>query len=408
MRVKPVRDRRIEDYSGIIGKEEVEKIKDVAEKISGLEIVHVNSTSFGGGVAEILHSIIPLFNSVGVKAVWEVMEAPEEFFHVTKKLHNGIQGMRVDLTDEEKRLYLDVNRENAEKLDLEGDTVIIHDPQPAAIISFADKKSPWIWRCHIDASTPYKPIWDFVSEFVARYDAYIFHMENYVQPGLNRKKVWIIKPSIDPLSDKNKELSDEEILQVLERYDVDPEKPILVQVARFDPWKDPLGAIDVYRLVKKKLGEAQLLLVASMAHDDPEGWIYYEKALRHAGEDYDIHFLTNLVGVGDIEVNAFQRAADVALQMSTREGFGLAITEALWKKTPVVARSVGGIVSQVIDGWNGYLINTVEEAAERAIRLIRDKKLREKMGENGREFVKRNFLITRHLRDYLSLVSSLI
>jgi len=408
LKVKLVRNRKIEDYSSIIGEEEIEKIKNVAEKIRRLKVVHVNSTSFGGGVAEILHSLIPLFNSVGVKAVWEVMEAPEEFFHVTKKLHNGIQGMKVDLSEEEKKLYLEVNRENAEKLDLEGDAIIIHDPQPAAIISFANKESPWAWRCHIDASTPYKPIWDFVSEFITRYDAYIFHMENYVKPELSRKRVWIIKPSIDPLSDKNRELSDTEVLRILERYDIDPEKPILVQVARFDPWKDPLGAIDVYRIVKKKLGEAQLLLVASMAHDDPEGWIYYEKALRHAGEDYDIHFLTNLVGVGDIEVNVFQRAADVALQMSTREGFGLAVTEALWKKTPVVARGVGGIVSQVIDGWNGYLINTVEEAAERAIRLIKDKKLREKMGENGREFVKRNFLITRHLRDYLSLVSSLI
>lgn len=407
MKVEIKRERKLENYEKIAVEETIYNIKHMAEKLKDLTVVHVNSTAFGGGVAEILSSMIPLMNSIGLKAEWEVIEAPSEFFNITKLFHHGVQGMEVKLTDEMKEFYLKINKENAEKLDLDKDIIVIHDPQPLAIRYYRSNCGKWVWRCHIDASTPYKPVWDFVINFVKLYDAYIFHMEEYVQPEIDKSRAYVIKPSIDPLSEKNREMSNTEIEKVLERYDVNPEKPILVQVARFDPWKDPLAAIDVYRKVKEKIPDVQLLFIASMAHDDPEGWIYYEKTARHAGNDYDIHFLTNIVGVGDKEVNAFQRAADVALQMSIREGFGLSVTEALWKGTPVVARGVGGIKVQVINGKTGFIIKGVNDASEKIVYLLKNKSVRDALGRNGREHVRRNFLITRHLYDYLKLFSKL-
>lgn len=407
MKVEIKRERKLENYEKIAVEETIYNIKHMAEKLKDLTVVHVNSTAFGGGVAEILSSMIPLMNSIGLKAEWEVIEAPSEFFNITKLFHHGVQGMEVKLTDEMKEFYLKINRENAEKLDLDKDIIVIHDPQPLAIRYYRSNCGKWVWRCHIDASTPYKPVWDFVINFVKLYDAYIFHMEEYVQPEIDKSRAYVIKPSIDPLSEKNREMSNTEIEKVLERYDVNPEKPILIQVARFDPWKDPLGAIDVYRKVKEKIPDVQLLFIASMANDDPEGWIYYEKTARHAGNDYDIHFLTNIVGVGDKEVNAFQRAADVALQMSIREGFGLSVTEALWKGTPVVARGVGGIKVQVINGKTGFIIKGVNDASEKIVYLLKNKSVRDALGRNGREHVRRNFLITRHLYDYLKLFSKL-
>ncbi len=407
MKVKIGRVRKLENYRGIAPKEDISKILFLAEKLKGVSVVHVNSTSFGGGVAEILHSMVPLMRSIGLDVEWEVIEAPPEFFKVTKLLHHGVQGMSVELTEDMKKLYLRVNEENAEKLDLDKNVIVIHDPQPLAIRKYRVDHSKWIWRCHIDASTPYKPIWGFIEDFVKMYDAYIFHMHEYLQPGLDKSKAYIIRPSIDPLSEKNREMSEDEVKSVLDRYDVDPERPIIIQVARFDPWKDPLGAINVYKLVKEQIPGVQLLLIASMAHDDPEGWVYYEKSARRAGEDYDIHFLTNMVGVGDREVNAFQRAADVALQMSIREGFGLSVTEALWKGTPVVARGVGGIKVQVINGKTGFIVRDVREAADRALFLIKNREIRGKMSVECREHVRKNFLITRHLYDYLNLFSRL-
>jgi len=407
LKVEIKRERKLENYEKIAVEETIYNIKHMAEKLKDLTVVHVNSTAFGGGVAEILSSMIPLMNSIGLKAEWEVIEAPSEFFNITKLFHHGVQGMEVKLTDEMKEFYLKINKENAEKLDLDKDIIVIHDPQPLAIRYYRSNCGKWVWRCHIDASTPYKPVWDFVINFVKLYDAYIFHMEEYVQPEIDKSRAYVIKPSIDPLSEKNREMSNTEIEKVLERYDVNPEKPILIQVARFDPWKDPLGAIDVYRKVKEKIPDVQLLFIASMANDDPEGWIYYEKTARHAGNDYDIHFLTNIVGVGDKEVNAFQRAADVALQMSIREGFGLSVTEALWKGTPVVARGVGGIKVQVINGKTGFIIKGVNDASEKIVYLLKNKSVRDALGRNGREHVRRNFLITRHLYDYLKLFSKL-
>ncbi len=408
MIVSNLSSRNIYDYKSIIGEEKIEEILSLAEPLKNLRVTHVNSTCFGGGVAEILYSLVPLMNSVGIKTVWEVIQGTNEFFNVTKKIHNALQGASIDLTDDEKKIYLETNKLNVEKeLKLEGDTIIIHDPQPLPIRKFMPNNRKWLWRCHIDLSQPYKPVWLFISKLLEGYNASIFHMKEYIHPETPTPKKYVMPPSIDPLSDKNKPLSWSTIEKILNKYGVDPEKPILIQVARFDPWKDPFAAIDVYRLVKQKIPDVQLLLVASMATDDPEGWIYYEKTLRYAGMDNNIFFLTNLVGVGALEVNAFQRAATVALQMSIREGFGLAVTEALWKKKPVIARPRGGIKLQVINNVTGYLVETVEEAAEKAIYLIKHPEERQRLGENGYKHVLENFIITKHLANYLNIIKNI-
>jgi trehalose synthase len=405
----PVEKVPLDDYVSIIGKTDIERIRKLAGKLAGRSICHVNSTSFGGGVSEILQRLVPLMKDVGLDTEWKVPRGTDEFFNVTKAIHNALQGMEIPLTEKMKRIYLQRNELNARILDLDYNYVVIHDPQPLAIMKYYRKKTgKWIWRCHIDLSIPNRDFLSFLAPFIQQYDASIFTLKQYVKETLRIKKLAIIPPSIDPLSEKNKSLPESQILSILNRYDIDPEKPIITQVARFDPWKDPLGAIDVYRIVKMKIPDVQLLLIASMAPDDPEGWVYYEKATRHAGEDYNVHLLTDMVGVKDLEVNALQRASNVALQMSTREGFGLSVTEALWKEVPVISREVGGIPLQVINGVNGFLIKDVKEAAEKTLYLIEHRELREKMGKKGREYVLKNFLITRHLKDYLELFTQLI
>ncbi|WP_456398246.1 trehalose synthase [Palaeococcus sp. (in: euryarchaeotes)] len=401
--------KKLEDYGKIIGEEALETIKEKAENLKGKSFIHVNSTSFGGGVAEILHNLIPLMRDVGIDARWFVIEGEDEFFNVTKSFHNALQGNKdLKLTEEMKDLYLKTNEENARKFDLsQFDYVLIHDPQPAALINHYEKTQPWIWRCHIDLSDPNKEFWNFLRAFVEKYDRYIFHMEEYIQGDLDHDRVVIMPPSIDPLSEKNRELSESEILKILEKFDVDPDRPIITQVSRFDPWKGIFDTIEVYRMVKAKIPDVQLLLVGAMAHDDPEGWIYFEKTLRKIGEDYDVHVLTNLIGVHAKEVNAFQRASDVVLQMSTREGFGLTVSEAMWKGVPVIGRKVGGIKLQIIDGESGFLVRDVEEAAERVTYLLRNPEKAEEMGRNAMERVKENFLITKHLERYLKLMNSL-
>ncbi len=399
---------QLKDYAEIVGEKEVDYIKTMADELKGRSLTHINSCAFGGGVAEILYNMVPLMRDVGIDAHWKVIKRSDEFFDVTKKFHNALQGMDMELSGEMKEIYIRHNSMNSELLSLDNDYIVIHDPQPAAMIQIYRKRfGKWIWRCHIDLSAANMSFWSFLKTYIQQYDAAIFSMQKYVKPGIEGLKIAIIPPSIDPLSDKNKLLSESQILGILEKYDVDPDRPIITQVARFDPWKDPLGVIDVYRIVKRRLPEAQLLLISSMAHDDPEGWIYYEKTARYSGEDYDIHFLTNLVGVGDFEVNAFQRASDVVLQKSIREGFGLSVTEALWKGVPVVGGNVGGIPLQIVDGETGFLVNIVEEAAEKTIYLLKNPEEAKRMGEKGRTHVLRNFLITRHLRDYLKLLSHL-
>ncbi len=408
LRVEQLRKIKLDDYIPIVGEEEVNSVKVLADQLKGKSVTHVNSTPHGGGVAELLGNLVPLMKDVGIDAHWEVIKGSDDFFNVTKKIHNALQGMNLELSKEEVRTYLEYNRMNSESTILNTDFVIIHDNQPAAMIQFLPSKSDkWLWRCHIDLSTPNLTVWSFLEPYISRYDAAIFTSEKYVIPSLKVPKIFIRAPSIDPLSDKNKELSVEEISNVLNKFGVNPEKPIITQVARFDPWKDPLGVIDVYKLVKKEVPQVQLLLIASMALDDPEGWTYFEKTARHAGDDGDIHLLTDFKGVKDLEVNAFQSASQVVLQMSTREGFGLSVTEALWKGIPVVGRSVGGIPLQITNGLNGFLVNNVNEAAEKVLYLLNHNEVAKQLGINGTEHVKKNFLIINDLKDYLRIFNEL-
>lgn len=398
----------LDEYAQVVGEAEIEEIKGFAEGLVGKSVCHINSTSFGGGVAEILHRMVPLMRDVGLNAEWRVIEGSDEFFRVTKAFHNGLQGMNIPLTGDMRRTYLSLNKKNAEEPNLDHDLVVVHDCQPAAIVNYLQiRRGKWVWRCHIDLSHPNQQFIEFITPFVLKYDSLIFTMERFVQKPLKLAKTFIVPPSIDPLSVKNKPLPESLILSILDKYDVKAENPIVTQVARFDPWKDPLGVIDVYRMVKKKVADVQLLLIASMAKDDPEGWIYYEKTARHAEEDYDIHLLSDLNGVGNVEVNAFQRASDVVLQKSIREGFGLSVTEALWKGVPVVGGNVGGIPLQIINGETGFLIGSVEEAAEKTLYLLEHLHEAKEMGRKGREHVLKNFLITKHLKDYLRLFSSI-
>jgi trehalose synthase len=409
MSTVPLNKVSLENYRQIIGEKEIEKINTLASRLSGKTVVHVSSTAYGGGVSEMLQRLVPLMNDVGLKAEWKVIKGEKEFFKVTKTFHNALQGKETELTENMKKIYLHYNEINAELLDLDYDFVVVHDPQPLAIINYCSKRrNKWIWRCHIDLSKPSGAFWRFLEPSLANYDAYIFSLKDYVKSPLEMRNVAIITPSIDPLSDKNRSLPEDKILSTLKKYHVDPDRPILIQVARFDPWKDPLGVIDTYRLVKKNVSKVQLLLISSMAPDDPEGWDYFEKTARHAGEDPNIHLLTDLKGVGDLEVNAFQRTSDVALLKSIREGFGLTVTEALWKEIPVVGGNVGGIPLQIKSGETGFLVNYIEEAAEKTLYLLKHPIEAKEMGKNGKEHVKQNFLITKHLKDYLKLFLSCI
>lgn len=398
----------LSEYAPIVGDQKIGEIRALAANLAEKNVCHINSTSFGGGVAEILHRLVPLMSDVGLKANWKVIKGSDEFFNVTKAFHNGLQGMKIPLTDQMRKTYLEYNEKNAEELDVHHDFVIVHDFQPAALImQYKVKLGKWIWRCHIDLSEPNPEFMNFITPIVYQYDSLIFTMEKYVQESLKSKKVAIIPPSIDPLSSKNQPLPEEQIASILSNYEVDPEKPIITQVSRFDPWKDPLGVIDAYRIVKKRVPKLQLLLIANMARDDPEGWVYHEKTARHAGKDRNIHLLTDLIGVGNTEVNAFQRASDVVLQKSTREGFGLSVTEALWKEVPVVGGNVGGIPLQVLDGKTGFLVNSIEEAAEKTLYLLKHPAEAKQMGQMGKQHVLNNFLITRDLEDHLRVFNSL-
>jgi trehalose synthase len=328
-------------------------------------------------------------------------------------MHNSLQGMLINWTPQMWELWLQYNRANAEMFDEDYDFVVIHDPQPAAILSSLTElhgKRPfgkWIWRCHIDLTDAQVAVWDMLRPHVSLYDAAIFTLRNYIKEDLRGPIPFFIPPSIDPFSPKNADIPADTVEAILRNHELDPARPIIVQVSRFDPWKDPLGVIDVYRLVKREMPEVQLVLVASMAYDDPEGWAWYERTVRRAGEDMDIKVRTNLNGVGNIEVNAFQRAARVIIQKSVREGFGLSVTEGLWKGRPVVAGNVGGIPLQIIDGKTGYLVNSVEECAKRVLELLRNPDEADEMGCRGREAVRRHFLTTRHLRDYLRILRTL-
>ncbi len=401
--------KSLQDYRDIVGDEVIEEIQALARPLKGARVVNINATAFGGGVSEILYTLVPLMRDVGLDVDWQVIEGADEFFNVTKSMHNGLQGMDIPFTDAMKQIWERYNRQNAAKFEGEYDFVIAHDPQPAGLPAFADKAKVgnWIWRCHIDTSQPNPDYWNFMARYLDGYRAAVFTLPEYVGPGVSFDVLATIPPTIDPLSPKNRPIAENDARAVVGRYGFDPDRPLIVQVSRFDPWKDPLGVIDAYRLVKKDIPELQLALVGSMASDDPEGWDYYDRTVRHAGEDYDIRILHNFHGVGGHEVNAFQAAADVVIQKSTREGFGLVVAEAMWKYKPVIGGNVGGIPLQVVDGETGYLVDSVEECADRTLTLLQSPALARAMGQAGREHVRKNFLSTRHLRDYLFLFNQL-
>ncbi len=408
----PTTPKSIEAYRPVIGDVATDEILRLAARLKGARVLHVNATAFGGGVAEILATLVPLMNDIGLQADWQVIKGADEFFDVTKAMHNSLQGMYYDWTPAMRQTWLDYNKLNADLFDEDYDYVVIHDPQPAAIPSFLEERTgarpgKWVWRCHIDITDAQAQVWDLLRPHVERYDGAIFTLPDYVKDDLQHPQIFCVPPAIDPLSPKNADLPEDTVNAILERYGVDPKRPMVTQISRFDPWKDPLGVIDVYRAAKREVSDLQLVMIASMASDDPEGWAWYERTVRRAGEDFDIHILSNLNGVGNIEVNAFQRAARVVIQKSVREGFGLVVSEALWKGRPVVAGNVGGIPLQIVNGKTGFLVNTSEECVEKLLFLLRNREEADRMGAMGVEYVRDNFLTTRYLRDYLSIFCQL-
>lgn len=398
----------LDAYAPHAGEAAVAEIRRLAEPLRGARVLHLNATKFGGGVAEILATLTALMSDVGLDAEWRIVPGDDAFFRVTKRIHNGLQGADVGWGDADRATFEATSERIAAAFEGEYDFVVVHDPQPVALRG-ARPTAPghWVWRCHIDLTDAGGPVWDFVRGHVERYDAAIFTLPEYVRPDLEVGALAFVAPSIDPLSPKNVQLDHHLADDVVYRFGVDPHRPLLLQVSRFDPWKDPRGVIDVYRAVKREVPEIQLALVGSMATDDPEGWSIYKDVLRYASVDPDLTILTNLDGVGALEVNAFQKASEVVLQKSLREGFGLTVSEALWKGIPVVGGRAGGIPMQLGDDEAGRLVTSVDEAIAACVELLADPMLRHHLGSIGRERVRRHFLSTRNLRDYLALFSAL-
>jgi trehalose synthase len=400
--------KSLADYTHLVGRPLVKEIRDLAEPLQGLRVLHVSATAFGGGVAEILYTLVPLMNDAGIAAEWQVMLGREEFYNATKRLHNALQGNPESLTDEEWEVYYRYNERNATEIAGEWDVIIIHDPQPAGIKRLVpNKAATWVWRCHIDLSTPNPDAIERIVPLVSEYDATVWHVPQYVPASIDGASdgVHICPPAIDPLSPKNMALSPEDAAFVCDQFGIDVDRPLMCQVSRFDPWKDPIGVIDAYRLVKQELPEVQLALIGSMATDDPEGWEFFNSTMAHADGDADVHILNNFNNVGAIEVNAFQSQADVVIQKSTREGFGLTVSEALWKGRPFIGGNVGGIPLQVQDGQTGFLVSSPEECADRSLRILREPDLGKQLGRTGKEHVRAHFLTPRLLRDWLRLFS---
>jgi trehalose synthase len=407
----PVPPRRLDDYASDAGEDAVERLREAARPLKGLRVLHVNSTAFGGGVAELLQTHVALFDDLGIDTTWAVLEGSDEFFAVTKDVHNGLQGGSVRWTAQMEDVYWDRVRANAAALDEAYDAVIVHDPQPAGLLQVMEEENRregvWVWRCHIDMSSPSASVWSFFEPLVNGFDAAIFTMEEFCQPGVRRPRLSFVPPSIDPTSSKNVELHRETVNEVLGAYGIDPSRPIVSQVSRFDPWKDPIGVIDAYRLAREAIPDLQLIMAGSMASDDPEGIQFLDLTEEHRGGDSDIHLLTNLQNVGNTEINAFQRASAAVIQKSTREGFGLVVSEGMWKRRPVIGGNVGGIRLQIEDGRSGFLVDTVEQCGARIVQLLEDDALRAAMGDDARQRVRDRFLTTRELDDYCSLLAEL-
>ncbi len=389
---------RIEDYQQFVGAEAIERIRKKAEPLQGLDVVNMNSTYYGGGVAQLLSSLTLLMNSLGIKTGWRAIHGPPDFFSVTKKMHNALQGADINLTEMKMEIYEQVIYENAIRNHLNHDVVVIHDPQPLPMINHYRKTCPWIWVCHVDLTNPNRELWNYLTHFIEKYDAIVLSQKDYRQE-LKTPQLFFM-PAIDPFSITNKQLSEDEIDERLNYYKIPTDLPLVVQISRFDRWKDPEGVIGAFKLARKEVA-ATLVLLGNVATDDPEGEEVYRSLLDSREERVII--LSRQDGA---LVNALQRRAAVVLQKSLREGFGLTVAEAMWKGTPVIGGNVGGIRSQIQNGVNGFLVSSVEEAAERIVQLVESTELREQMGQKARETVKRHFLLTRYLEQYLDLFNS--
>ena len=398
--------RSVGDYVDIVGAEVISKIYKKANKLYGKRIANVNATFLGGGVAEILGRMVPLMGDIGLDAEWRTIHGSPAFFDITKSFHNALQGGPITLTEQIKNIYLDINQEYANFSHINRyDCVVVHDPQPLPLIKFYRKQQPWIWRCHIDISDPDKELWEFLKKFIIRYDAIIISSEKYRKADIPVPQI-VIPPAIDPLSLKNRELSQDEIMRYIKESNIPTDKPIITQVSRMDIWKDPEGVLEIFKLVKEKI-DCRLLYCYNLATDDPEGMQIYERVYKKAKKFVDDGDVLFVVGNNELIVNAIQRFSTVIIQKSTREGFGLVVAEALWKGKPVVAGNVGGIPSQITDGKTGFLVDPYDykACAERVTRLLKDPKLSERMGKAAKESVREKFLTTRLISDYLDLIA---
>ncbi len=392
---------KLEEYIPIVGQAVMDDLRLIAEKLAGKRVQHINSTATGGGVAEILNRMVPLLKELGVDTRWDVIKGGEQFFDVTKKFHNALHGKSNEISSKDFETFLETGEKNIQEVNTDADIVFVHDPQPITLVK-KKANNKWLWRCHVDVSNPNPQVWRFLKDFIVRYDAAVFSSPNFSQKLPIRQ--FLVAPSIDPLSDKNKELPQETIDGVLRKYNITLDKPIVTQISRFDYLKDPVGVMEAFGLVKKYI-DCQLILAGGTAADDPEGIKVLEEVKEKAKKIPDVHIL--LLPHSDIEVNALQRASTVLVQKSLKEGFGLTISEALWKAKPVVASNVGGIPLQIKHKYSGLLCHSVEGAAFAIKQLLNAPAYAQRLGENGREHVRTNFLLTRHLRDYILLFLSL-
>jgi len=388
----------LEDYELLVGTETIDRIREKAKRLQGLHITHINSTYYGGGVAELLSSLALLMNTIGIKTGWRVIQGSPDFFSITKKMHNALQGSKINLTRMKKDIYEQVIFENSIRNHIDHDFVIVHDPQPLPMILHYKKKGPWIWRCHLDLSSPDKKTWRYIAPTIEKYDAVILSIKEYKQ-RLETPQLFLM-PAIDPFSIKNKTLSEREINERLNHYKIPTDLPLVVQISRFDRWKDPEGVIEAFKLASRQI-DATLVLLGNVATDDPEGQQVYQSLLNHREERIIIlsHEDTALV-------NALQSKAAVVLQKSIREGFGLTVAEAMWKGTAVIGGNVGGIKYQIKNGVNGFLVSTIEETADRIVQLIKNRDLGQKLGRRAKETVKQHFLLPRLLEQYVDLFNS--
>jgi trehalose synthase len=400
--------RSLSAYRNIVPDVTLDSLVRHASELRGARVLHVNATTYGGGVSELLRSGVPILNDLGLIAHWRIIRGDDRFFQVTKKIHNGLQGATSELTQEDREAYLATSRRNAEMLMEEYDFVFLHDPQPAGILAFHGKgNTRWIWRCHIDTGQPNPNVWSFLRELLGPFDAAVFTMREFVPPDFSASRVEIIPPAIDPLSPKNMSLPDATARAVLEWIGIDLDQPLVTQVSRFDPWKDPMGVIAAYRQARDEVEGLQLALVGSMALDDPEGWDVYRQVMEVAQSDPAVHVFTNLTGVGNVEVNAFQRLSNLTVQKSIREGFGLVVSEALWKGTPVVAGRAGGIPLQMADGAGGLLVESIEGCADAMVALLKEPERGRELARRGRERIREHFLLPRLLLNELQLMHEL-